>query len=1157
MRAGGENSPTLVSAAAGSGVSRITPEALLAEAAWLKRLALSLAGDSDDADDLVQESWIAAWRRAPDTSRSLRPWLGKVLRDQSRMLRRGDARRRLREESTNEFDDVAAPDELLDQVRLHKLIVELVLELDEPFRSTVLARYVDAQTSAAIAKRLNIPESTVRWRLHEALSRLRKRLDEVNGERKAWAPAVLAFAGKGFEVAKATKTSVFVAALILLLLGAVGVWVVSSSSSGGRGSHGAEATRSTSPRRHGNTASGGSTAPTWFAAPGIAAKRIAGHVSHDGSPVPNAAVELTSQLTRAGFASILVARTDKDGAFDLGEQPAAEYDVAATSPGLTPTILHVDLADPRLHADDLQLRLQDCSASVAGSVLDAEGTPIPRAHVRRNGISGVDADDRGRYQICVPFSQGVEIEYSADGYGAVILTIDSRGAVRRDVVLVPEATLVVHVVRADDGKAVPGAVVFVNPKEWGADRASTRTAISDSEGRARITGELPGEIHVFGWAEGLESAGAREALVQVGVPTELTLRLETMARIEGKVVRGEAPVAGARVQAIRPSPVQRSAASISQPDGMFVLDRVPVGALRFLAPPYEVDAPTAFTVEPGKTYRSVVLHLHALGAIRGRVTRLGQPVAGTEVCCAATNAGGPPSAITDANGHYEFVGVTKGTYEIGGGGEADGAFSLPRKVDLADGEERTVDIELDQAATITGTVVDREHKPVQGVFVRWLNEKKGDVGRAITDDLGRYRCAAMTGGGLYRAAVFPYGAAFFASSEGALDAYPTADGSDYPEVDLANGSSVVENVTIEIDHKQETISGHVTDEVGAPVVDAIVKAMVMPEGQEPHFHVWLRLPVTSTDANGEFRISGLAPGKYALQAHAIDGSEGITPNVSAGADDATVRVERAGAISGTLVSFAHTPAVYARTFGTYKYIPGTTEGSTFTIAGVRPGRYFVSAQDADEGDAQIVNVTAGQTANVTLTSHGQGAVDATVVDFRTHQPVPGIGCHAIISISGEQGVTNWDPVTSSRSDDAGRLTIDPAPAGSISLDCQQLTGTPRSNPSADVTVSRGARTSVQLLSVAQTQDITTSIGIEFDLRTTPPRIANVHAGSSAARAGLAVGDLITGVNGTSTRGLNGGGVQVLIGNTPAGSDVRVTVLRGGAQLTVTARAEVN
>ena len=37
----------------------VTAEQLLADAAWLKRLAITLAGDETDADDLVQESWIS------------------------------------------------------------------------------------------------------------------------------------------------------------------------------------------------------------------------------------------------------------------------------------------------------------------------------------------------------------------------------------------------------------------------------------------------------------------------------------------------------------------------------------------------------------------------------------------------------------------------------------------------------------------------------------------------------------------------------------------------------------------------------------------------------------------------------------------------------------------------------------------------------------------------------------------------------------------------------------------------------------------------------------------------------------------------------------------------------------------------------------------
>ena len=37
--------------------------------------------------------------------------------------------------------------------------------LDEPFRTTVIRRYLDGQSAADIAKALGIPAGTVRWRL--------------------------------------------------------------------------------------------------------------------------------------------------------------------------------------------------------------------------------------------------------------------------------------------------------------------------------------------------------------------------------------------------------------------------------------------------------------------------------------------------------------------------------------------------------------------------------------------------------------------------------------------------------------------------------------------------------------------------------------------------------------------------------------------------------------------------------------------------------------------------------------------------------------------------------------------------------------------------------------------------------------------------------
>lgn len=189
-------------------------EHLLHDLAWLNSLATTLARDRDDGDDLAQEALIAAWQRQPDPTRPMRGWFTKVVRDLAGMKRRSDQRRAVRNALAHDTQAPAAPDELLAQVRLHQRLVELVLALDEPYRSTIIARFVEGRTSASIAKSLGIPDGTVRKRLHEALSRLRAGLDANEG--KHWAPAVLAFAQGGVYVAKPTKFMIGIVAALLL-----------------------------------------------------------------------------------------------------------------------------------------------------------------------------------------------------------------------------------------------------------------------------------------------------------------------------------------------------------------------------------------------------------------------------------------------------------------------------------------------------------------------------------------------------------------------------------------------------------------------------------------------------------------------------------------------------------------------------------------------------------------------------------------------------------------------------------------------------------------------------------------------------------------------------------------------------------------------------
>src|SRR5262245_23643320 len=93
--------------------SRIDPASLYEHGAWLRALAARLAG-SDAADDLVQDAFEAALRRAPDGDRPLRPWLAQVVRNLATLRRRGRARVARREAAAEALRDAPpSPEELL------------------------------------------------------------------------------------------------------------------------------------------------------------------------------------------------------------------------------------------------------------------------------------------------------------------------------------------------------------------------------------------------------------------------------------------------------------------------------------------------------------------------------------------------------------------------------------------------------------------------------------------------------------------------------------------------------------------------------------------------------------------------------------------------------------------------------------------------------------------------------------------------------------------------------------------------------------------------------------------------------------------------------------------------------------------------------------
>ena len=87
-------------------------------------------------------------------------------------------------------------DDVVARAEEHRRVVEAVLTLEEPYRSTILHRYFDDLGPTAIADRTGTPVDTVRTRLHRALGQLRGRLEaEHGGDPAATRRALLALMG--------------------------------------------------------------------------------------------------------------------------------------------------------------------------------------------------------------------------------------------------------------------------------------------------------------------------------------------------------------------------------------------------------------------------------------------------------------------------------------------------------------------------------------------------------------------------------------------------------------------------------------------------------------------------------------------------------------------------------------------------------------------------------------------------------------------------------------------------------------------------------------------------------------------------------------------------------------------------------------------------
>jgi RNA polymerase sigma-70 factor (ECF subfamily) len=163
----------------------------------MQRIAQRRVGNRHTAEDLVQDSWVAALEAdvagvvASEDLEVWRAWIGGVTRNLAtrRFLRDHDQFRVERNAAKSERAE--CPQDIEDRMELQQRLARAIAGLVEPYRTAVVMRYLDGVGYKRIAQAQRTTSSNARQRVSRALTILRKELGVENfAPRGIWAGLV-------------------------------------------------------------------------------------------------------------------------------------------------------------------------------------------------------------------------------------------------------------------------------------------------------------------------------------------------------------------------------------------------------------------------------------------------------------------------------------------------------------------------------------------------------------------------------------------------------------------------------------------------------------------------------------------------------------------------------------------------------------------------------------------------------------------------------------------------------------------------------------------------------------------------------------------------------------------------------------------------------
>lgn len=1051
-------------------------ESLLAEREWVRNLAASLVADPNRADDVAQDAWLAAVTRPPEDGSSPRGWLGAVVRNWAKRSYRGDARRRLREMAAARPESMPSAAEMVARAEAHRHVVDAVIALAEPYRSTVLARFFEDMPPREIARRMEVPVETVRTRLKRGLAQLRERLDaKYGGDGRSWGIALGPLAVKGGLLVKATTKAAIAVAAVLIVAAAVGVAVWS----------GDDAARPTTSPADGiadrsaavPAVANGDAAKTDAAAPVVPAGRasVRGEVWFASPQEPAAGV--TVAIGPVGAAKVV--RTDDAGRFRLDGLPAGfRGSVRArgeTTCEATRSVMRLRdgdeldvgvlwLAAPA--TADVLVRAFD-GAPVEGAEVEAwrtpaktygdpmadgakwRGAPEPAARAR------TDAVGRARLTGLEPGILTFTARRSGFAPGASRATALGAGLVTGPIRIdLERGTPLAGRVIDGDGRGVAGIVVWaeMQPTSWGVVQELLPHVTSGADGAFAFEGLVGGTYALRVQREPLPPVSA----ATVRVPTSARIDLVVANRRVVGVVREAgtgAPIAGASVRALNcVGEAWNVFEAITGADGRYALDTVVpadiVGSFRVTKPGFmEVQDPNranssgvVFSVWlPAHGDATLDFTMRRAARLAGRVTAAGEPVRGAAVV-AHRNGGYAEQTTTGSDGRYVFEGIDRGPALVrvsadgvtqeGASPDDYAAFSSGQKppgyVLVPEAGEATFDVEMEPGLVVEGRVVGADGMPVAGSTIRAGSIAETACGAdgtfRVTDTWGRDRLIVIAW-------------------------HPDLGSGRFEAPRPASGP--ITGVEIKLT-PYARVSGRVTA-AGGDLRGAWVQWARQPEpwpGQPDREPDWTGAARTPVAADGTFDVAApFVTGDVVVRAGAPDlaTAKAKAAKTSDVLYTAEIRLEPAARLAGrvvvaatgapcagaTVVVDAPENAGWSHRDGgppTYLAVSAVTDGDgKFVVEALAAGEHRVRAQI--EGlRAAVAKVTLPSATDLVLSLERGETISGTAA-FSDGAPV--VGGFIRFRAPGEDGKLEW--LSSATTDENGRFTASYLPAGTYEL----------------------------------------------------------------------------------------------------------------------------